>query len=112
VNEEMRRAVAYSAAARINGKASSAIYSYEAGRYTSMGGSGNNIYDYEAGAHIADSGSGFFHYGQSAHVDLRTSGTSFNGYDFSTACHFTGSINGNAVQLYDYGAGRYFNYSV
>jgi hypothetical protein len=108
MKEEIRRMVAYEAAARINRQRSSSVYSYERGRHTPMSAG----YDYEASAHFSGSGSSLYHYGAASHLNLSINGQSFSGYDYGDSHHFSGSVNGKSVQIYDYGEGRYFNYSV
>lgn len=108
MKEEIRRAVAYAAATRINGSARSAIYSYESGRHSHM----TQTYDYDAGAHISRSGSGLYHYGTSSHISFKVNGQNFSGYDYDSGHHYTGQVSGSSVRIYDYGEGRYFSYSV
>jgi hypothetical protein len=108
MREEIRRAVAYAAAAHIRGSVPSTIYSYERGRYTHM----TPTYDYEAGAHITRNSAGFYHYGTSSHISFSVNGPKFSGYDYESGHHYTGQISGNKVQLYDYGEARYFTYAV
>jgi hypothetical protein len=108
MREEIRRAVAYAAAAHIRGSVPSTIYSYERGRYTHM----TPTYDYEAGAPITRNSAGFYHYGTSSHISFSVNGPKFSGYDYESGHHYTGQISGNKVQLYDYGEARYFTYAV
>ncbi|CAN7614274.1 hypothetical protein [Mesorhizobium sp. LjNodule214] len=109
MKEEIRRAVAYAAAARALKKATSSIYSYEKARHSHM----SSNYDYDSGSHLSGVNSGnMYHYGLGAHVSLRVTGANFSGYDYESGGHFSGRILGRSVQLYDYGEGRHFNYSV
>jgi hypothetical protein len=108
MKEEIRRAVAYTAAMRINGSVASAIYSYERGRHSHM----TPGYDYDTGAHVSRTGGGLYHYGTNSHISFSVNGRNFSGYDYDSGHHYTGHVSGNSVQLYDYGEGRYFSYSV
>jgi hypothetical protein len=108
MREEIRRAIAVNAAAQINKRNPSSVYSYQSGRHSSM----TPQYDYEARAHIGGSGSSLYHYGVGNHVSLNVNGNDFAGYDYDGGHHFSGRVSGSSVQLYDYGEGRYFNYSV
>ncbi len=108
MREEIRRAIAVNAAARVNQRNPSGVYSYDRGRRTSI----TPTYDYEAGAHIGGSGSSLYHYGLGSHISLNVNGNNFTGYDYDGGHHFSGRVNGNSVQLYDYGEGSYFNYLV
>ncbi|MET4068611.1 hypothetical protein ABID58_003409 [Bradyrhizobium sp. S3.2.6] len=108
MKEELRRAIAVNAAAKINNRKPSGVYSYDREQHSSM----TPNYDYETGAHISGSGSGLYHYGVGNHVSLKVNGNSFSGYDYDGGHHFSGRVNGNSVQIYDYGEASYFNYSV
>jgi hypothetical protein len=108
MKEETRRAIAFTAATRINGSSRSAIYSYDRSRHSHMSPS----YDYEAGAHISRTGGGLYHYGTSSHISFSVNGSNFSGYDYDSGHHYTGQVSGSSVQLYDYGEGRYFSYAV
>ena len=108
MKEEVRRAVAFSAAAQINNYRPSSIYSYERRKYTHM----SQDYDYEAKAHYSFSGSDLYHYGTRKYAQLNVNGQEFSGYDYDTRSHFSGSVSGQSVTIYDYGERRYFNYSV
>lgn len=108
MKEEVRRAIAFAAATRINGAARSAIYSYENGRYSHM----SPTYDYDTGAHISSTGGGLYHYGTNSHISFSVNGQNFSGYDYDSGHHYTGQVSGNTVQLYDYGEGQYFTYSL
>jgi hypothetical protein len=108
MKEEIRRAIAYAAAMRINGSARSAIYSYERSHHSHM----SPNYDYDASAHISHTGGGLYHYGTNSHISFSVRGSNFSGYDYDSGHHYTGQVTGNTVQLYDYGEGRYFSYAV
>jgi hypothetical protein len=83
MREEIRRAIAVNAAARINKRNPSSVYSYDRGQYASMTPS----YDYETGAHIGGSGSSLYHYSIGNHISLNVSGNSFSGYDYDGGHH-------------------------
>lgn len=109
MDEQIRRAVAYAAAGRINGKFSSSIYSHDRGCHSSMA----EGYDYESGSHLGGAKSGnMYHYGLSAHVSLNINGQNFSGYDYESGSHFSGHVSGSSIQLYDYNEGQYFQYSI
>ena len=111
MKEVARRAVAFAVAARINRHASS-VYSYEQGRHTPMSRSADGVYDHEAGAYISGTASGLYHDGLGSHITLGVNGTSFSGFDHGQAHRFSGSMQANAVRIYDHGECRHFNYSV
>lgn len=110
MREEVRRAIAHAAVARINGRSNSAVYSFEEGTHSFVGGDARNFYDFESQAHVTGSGDTLFHHGTGAHINLSISGSNFSGYDFESGQHFRGSVNGSRVQIYDFGEGQHFHY--
>jgi hypothetical protein len=84
MKEEIRRAVAYTAAMRINGSVASAIYSYERGRHSHM----TPGYDYDTGAHVSRTGGGLYHYGTNSHISFSVNGRNFSGYDYDSGHHY------------------------
>lgn len=109
MNEEIRRVVAYAAMGRVNLKFSSSVYSYATGHHTYM----SENYDYRAKAHLSGiRTNNIYHYGVSAYINLRVTGNNFTGYDYSSRSHFSGHVSGHSVEVYDYGNGRYFFYSL
>ena len=111
MQEEIRRAIAHAAAARVNGSPNGTVYSYAAARHTHFSGNGPGGYDHDAGAHVSTSENGLYHYGLGAHISLNVDGDRFSGYDYHSGSHFSGSVNGSSVQIYDYGEGQWFNYN-
>lgn len=113
MKEQVRRAIAHSAAAQINGRSGGTVYSYDQGNHAQMSGSPDGSgYDYDAGAHITTAAGGLYHHGVGSHIQLTIRGNNFDGYDFDEGHHFKGEVRGTGVQIYDYGEGRYFNYQV
>lgn len=109
MDETVTRVVAYVAAGRIRGRFGSSIYSRDEGRHNAMSSS----YDYGAGAHYGGAKSGsLYHYGKGCHVQLKERGDRFSGCDYGSGAHFTGTVRGSRVQIYDYGTGRYHDYTV
>ncbi|MGH2967382.1 MAG: hypothetical protein ACRDMH_18640 [Solirubrobacterales bacterium] len=54
-----------------------------------------------------------YHYGVGGHIDLKIEeGGRFSGFDYSAGSHFNGAVRGRSVNLYDFGTGQYFNYSI
>lgn len=107
--EEIRRAVAYAAAARIGNRFPGSIYGFERGKHSHM----SENFDYEARSHLSGVHSGnMYHYGLRAHIQLTVQDKTFSGYDYESRSHFSGTVSGNQIKLYDYGERRYFNFSV
>ncbi len=112
MKEETRRAIASTAAARINKKSISSIYSYDQKKHTPVScDKDGDMYDYGSKAFVSKSGSDLFHYGTHAHINLSIDGDRFSGYDYDSKHHFVGNVNGSSIQIYDHGEHKYFNYS-
>lgn len=100
MQEEIRRAIAYAAAGRVNSQFSSSVFSYDPGVHTSM----SEGFDFGSGAHLGGARSGnMYHYGVGAHISLDVKGDQFSGFDYSSGSHFSGRVSGRSVQLYDCG---------
>ena len=108
MKEETRRAIAYVAAVRINGSAPTGLYSPERRWRTTM----SPGYDVDAQSHINASGASLYHHGAASHINLQVNGVCFSGFAYGEGHHFCGSILGNSIEIYDYGAGRYFRYLI
>jgi hypothetical protein len=116
-----RRAVAYIAGRVTSQRAVSAVYDYEAGRYTNFSGnispSNISVYDFDCRCHISGTQKNghlsLYHHGSAGHIDLNLRpGGSFSGYDYASSSHFSGTVKGTNISLYDYSSGKYFNYSI
>ena len=108
MREEIRRAIVANAAVQITGKACSSVFSHDRCQHSPM----TPTYDFEAGAHISGTASNLYHYGRGSLIQLNIDGQSFEGVDHSEGHRFSGSVDGNRVQIYDYGEGRSFDYWV
>jgi hypothetical protein len=109
MNDDVRRAVAFAAAARINRKSAHSVYDHALKRHVSM----SENYDYGCNAHLSGVTTGnLYHYGSKAHVSLDVDGSAFRGFDYDSRSHFSGTVSESNVQIYDYDKSRYFNYQV
>ena len=108
MREEIRRAIAYMAAARINGSAPSSLYNPERRWRTPM----SPGYDCDAQSHINASGPSLFHHGTACQINLQVNAPWFSGYAYGEGHHFCGSILNNSIEIFDYGEGRYFRYLI
>ncbi|MPZ58817.1 MAG: hypothetical protein GEU91_20455 [Rhizobiales bacterium] len=108
MREETRRAIAYTAAVRINGAAPPGLYSRERRWHTTM----SPGYDVDAQSHINASGPSLYHHGTANHINLQVNGSCFSGFAYGEGHHFFGSILGNSIEVFDYGEGQYFHYSI
>jgi hypothetical protein len=119
---EARCAVAYVAGCLHSGQAASGVHDYDAGSHRSISGTVTpnhiNVFDYgSGGGFITGPGSGsrfnLYHYGMAAHIELNSHGTNkYDGYDYKAGCHFSATVNDREISVYDYGAGKFFNYQL
>jgi hypothetical protein len=116
----VRAAIAFAGCA-ISGKQATAVYDHAEGRYRSIGGTitakSVQAYDYENSCHFSGDhdGNGYalYHYGESCHVSLEIKGTEFSGYDYCSSSHYQGTADRSGlVNLYDFGEGKYYSFTV
>ena len=50
--------------------------------------------------------------GKDQHVCLSVYGRLFDGYDHGSSCHFSGMINDDVVELYDYSESEFFRFEM
>ncbi|NNG74713.1 hypothetical protein HLI18_33830 [Rhizobium laguerreae] len=112
----VRAAIAAIASAHSGDNNVGSVYSHsESSRRTitvTVNGSSVTSYDHESGCHINGSLPSLYHYGVGAHITLNPRGDgSYDGYDYDTGSHFTVSVSGHMVQIYDHGESSNFAYS-
>lgn len=118
MKDSTRARVASAVAAASKKARVSAVYDYDGGCYRNATADVRNGrvsgYDYTTSSHFNGGSAGkldFFDYETSSHVQLRLEGEQLSGYDYHTGAHFNGTVRSGAVSIYDYGTGRYHNYS-
>jgi hypothetical protein len=102
MRDEIRRAVVSTAWKKLKGENPSNLYCFTTRTSANM----SNGYDYSIRAHYTDS----YHYGTCANYSVSSNGSQFSGYDYDSGSNFSGSINGNNIQLH--AGGSHFNYIV
>ena len=108
MDDKTRRRLAFLVACKA-GLAPTSVYSFETGRHTNMeAGAQGMMIDHGSGTRFDHS----FDYARDADWRLKLAGSEFTGFDHGFGHHFAGVITGRSVQIYDYGEGRYFDYSV
>jgi hypothetical protein len=121
MNAQSRSSVAYIASRLATGKNASSVYDYDRGTYVSITGTVTdtsvNVYDFDRSCFITGHGNNgiytLYDYGTSAHINLKIDQDGrFTGYDYGSSAFFNGTVQGRNVSLYDYGDGRYHNYTV
>jgi hypothetical protein len=45
-------------------------------------------------------------------LSLKISGNQFSGFDYGSASHFSGRVNGSTVSLFDFGDSTYYNFAL
>jgi hypothetical protein len=116
MKSDTRRAVAYIAGRAISGKTVSSVYDYAEGGHHNFSGTVSsdsaNVYDYDSSCHIGGRLGSLYHYGHCSHLQLKLKGATFDGFDYDESQHFTGTVHGSSVTLFDYGTGTHYNYSL
>ena len=120
MNESIRRAVAYIAGRASSGRSSAAVFDYSNSSYFSFSGkvtdSAVSTFDYTEKCHITGAGhDGSFslsHYGDQKHIRLRVDGRKFRGYDFGSGGHFSGTVSGRAVSVFDCQDSTWHQYAI
>lgn len=117
MKDSTRARVAAVVVAAASKRAVSHVFDYSDGGHKSISAGVRNRgvsgYDYSTSSHFATSGNdlSFFDYETSSHVQLKLKGSSFTGYDYHSQRHFSGTVRGRAIALFDHETGRYHNYS-
>lgn len=111
----VRAAVAAIIKAKATGNSTSAIYSYADSKHwqiqVSISGTSVQAYDYTSGCHIGGNIPNLYHYGQSSHVSLNDRGAGrFDGYDYGTSSHFSATVSGQSITIYDHEHSSHFSY--
>jgi hypothetical protein len=112
----VRGAMAAAAIAATTQKSISAIYSYSEGGYLKISiavkGTKTNGYDYSNSCHVSGILPSLYHYGESSHISLKEkSSGKFAGYDYGSSSHFDITVTRRSASLYDYGDGKWHNYT-
>jgi hypothetical protein len=115
-----RASIAYIAGCLISRITASALYDQAQDRQIAMSGRFGydtvEVHDHDAGCHIVGMKNGaelsLYHSGEEHKMSLKINGNQFTGHDSGSNCSFNGSVQGNAVRIYDYGQGAYFSYSI
>lgn len=111
-----RRAVSYIAGRIVSNVISSSIYDFQKSKHYFFSGQVENsqvsIYDHEEQCHISGNLPSIYHFGNGNYITINTLGATFKGFDFDTSSHFSGTVTGRNVSIYDSQLGQYFNYSI
>jgi hypothetical protein len=110
-----RRAVVY-LAELLSGRKPNWVYDYSESMFATFRGrvSGTRVdaFDHDSGAHLTGVNGTYFHHGNMQYLTLKLNGDrTFSGYDYASSSHFLGRFKGSAIELYDYGAARYFSFT-
>ena len=112
----VRAAIAAVAISHATGRPVSSIYVYGDGYKNidaKVAGDRVDAYDYSSGAHFDGNMPSLYHYGEGSHVDFKhDGGPRYSGYEYGSGSPFEVTVNGTTAELYDYGAGGFFNFSL
>jgi hypothetical protein len=92
------------------------VYDYQEGRHFNFSGEVSkrrvNVYDYAKGCFVGGAPASLYHYGDGKHIQMGGNGKQFSGYDYGSMRHFSGTVTGTGVAIYDYEYNAFFNYSI
>ncbi len=120
MKDEVRRAVAYVAGRLVSGKAATGLYDRNGGRQYPYSGDFTatklSVRDHTENLEFTGAGgSGMYtlsHTGNGKPVSLKIQGQVFEGFDYSSAKKYRGSVNGNMVSIIDDQVGQEFQYTL
>ncbi len=117
MEDSRRKAIAFACGMHYADSYYSSIYDYSRGAYFYLDfaadGQNINVYDYERKCYFSGSFSSMFDYGISGYVDFRVSREGvIDVYDYKTTTSLQATIKGKDVSLFDYRAGKYFEYQL
>jgi hypothetical protein len=107
---ETLRAIAVAAAPPHEGTAR-AIFSKTANGWSNVTGTAGGFFDHAADAHVSRTETGVFHHGLNTHIRLEAEGSQFSGFDHGSQRHFSGSVQGENVVIYDPLSGQHHLYT-
>lgn len=116
MNANLRACVAH-LVGRLSGQpVSPAVYDHSQKKSISVSGSvsmGNvALYDHSRNAHLTGTVSNLYDHGEQSHLSLTVKDTTFEGHDHKSGCHFSGSINGQSVVIYDHESSQHHQYNI
>lgn len=93
------------------------IHDYAMGKYISLSYSNNggniSIFDYTRGCSLNGRFPSFFDYGVAQYISLtRVGNSNYSVFDYNTSSYLSVTCNGNAVSVFDYAKGMYYNYNL
>ena len=117
MEDSRRKAIAFICGMHYADRNYSILFDYTRGSYFfldhDVNGPNINVFDYERKCYISGPFSSMFDYGVSGYVDFHVSRAGvIDVYDYKTSTSFQATVKGNDVSLYDYKAGKYFEYQL
>lgn len=115
VKANVRAAVAAIIKAQVSGRNTSTVYSYAESTHwqiqVSISGSSVQGFDYTSSCHVGGNLPNLYHYGGSSHLTLNDRGNGrFDGYDYETSSHFSATVSGQSISIYDHEHSAHFSY--
>ena len=117
MTDERRKTIAFLCGMYLSKIQCSSIFDYTRATYYYLdyvvNGSHISVYDYERKCELSGTFPSFHDYGAAGAVDLRVKNDRvIDAYDYKTATDMEVTCNGRNVSLFDYKAGRYFEYQL
>ncbi|MEZ4200511.1 MAG: hypothetical protein R3B69_02890 [Candidatus Paceibacterota bacterium] len=117
MDERLRYVAAAIALAHSNERNIRSVYSYTDSKYYSVDVKIDDDrvkgFDYTENHHFDGRMPNLYHYGMSNHFQFKNKGDGrYSGFDYSKNCHFGVTVRSKSADLYDYGVGSYFSFSL
>lgn len=117
MTDERRKTIAFLCGMYLSKMGYTGIFDYTRGTYYNLDYSTDghhiSVYDHERECEISGSFPSFHDYGVSTAIDLKLKSENIiDVYDYKTASGIEVKCNGNNVSLFDYKAGKYYEYQL
>lgn len=120
MKDNTRRVVAFVAGRLISGSETWSIYDCEESRTCRFSGTVSPerilVYDPEQRCMISGYGEegcySLYHHGNRRHIELMIRDSGFEGYDYDSRSHFSGSVEGSSVVIFDGQDRKYYYFTI
>ena len=117
MTDDRRKAIAFICGMHFSNENHTSIFDYTRGAYFyldySVNGQNISVYDYERKCYVGGSFSSLYDYGVARYMDCRVVREGIiDVYDYLTGTNLQVTCRGKNVSLFDYKAGKYFEYQL
>lgn len=117
MNDARRKTIAFICGMHFADKNHSSLFDYTRANYYYLDYSSDrqniNAYDYERKCYVMGHFASMFDYGVAGYIDFRVTDEGIvDVYDYKTGTSLLATCRGNDISLFDYKAGRFFEYQL